>query len=270
MCQPDGVGGRLKLVAGLTALVALCGLCGFAFYGVIRLLTTPPPPYVHAYPAPAPGCGDTSETEAGPDAENWDNEDYAVVACHPDHVDIDSGSGSDPRGLHNPSWNLFAVKSTIDGPRPSEIRDHDRAGFLLTVTMGVHDGGDDARGGIVIQPYPGLRDAYTERPVYYISVDRAGRWHVDTHDIFGAFVAAVDSGKTPDDISSAVDHRLQVRLDAHTYDLTFIVDAMVVKTVQVKEFEAYRVGVGVACSYREDNLRTCWASFRDYRFEEQP
>jgi hypothetical protein len=70
------------------------------------------------------------------------------------------------------------------------------------------------------------------------------------------------------DGSPPVDRVLQVRLDAHTYDLTFTVDGFAVKTVRAREFEAYRVGIGVACSYREENLRTCWASFRDYRFEE--
>jgi hypothetical protein len=264
------VAGRVKLLAILGTVAALCGLCGLASYGLIRAFIEPPPRYVHAYPAPAPGCGDTSETEAGPDADNWDNDDYAVVACHPDHVDIDSGSGTDPTGVHDPSWRVFGVESNIDGPRPSEIRDHDRSGFLMTVTMGVHDGGDDARGGITIRPYPGLRDAYTERPVYYFSVDRTGRWHVDTHDIFGRFAAVVDAGRTPwsGDGSSPVDHVLKVRLDAHTYDLTFTVDGFEVKTVRVADFEAYRVGIGVACSYQEANLRTCWASFRDYQFEE--
>ena len=180
-------------------------------------------------------------------------------------------AGPIPTGVHDPSSDVFRVESNILEPRTSEMRRHGRRGFLMTVGVGVREGADEARGGITVQPYASMREAanHIEHPVYFFSVDRAGRWHVDDHDAFGHLVANLDAGGIPPVGSSPVtDHVLQVRLDARTFDMTFVVDGLVVRTVRAPEFENYRVGLGVACSDDAENMRTCMSSFRDYRFEE--
>lgn len=259
-----------RIVATISVLVVLCAgggvLCVGTLTGVIR-----PQPFVHAYPAPGPGCGDTGEDENGVRSDNWDNDDYTGVTCHADHVDIDSGSGTDPRGVHDPSSNVFRVESNIDGPHVSAIKARHHNGFLVTVGVAVQSGGDAARGGITVQPYASNREAIEgiEFPVYFFNIDRSGRWHVDDHDIFGRFRTHLDAG-TPRSVpepSPTPQHVLQVKLDVRTYDLTFTVDSVIVSTVHPQPFDAYLIGVGVGCSYDPDNTRTCMASLKDYQFE---
>jgi hypothetical protein len=226
--------------------------------------------YIHTFPAPGYGCGDTGELpESGVRQDNWDNDDYAVITCHRDHVDIDSGSGRDPRGVHNPAANVFRAESNIDGLATSAIaRRHDK-GFLITVGAGVRNGGPDARAGITVQPYASNDVAITgvTYPVYYFNVDRSGRWHVAEHDIFGRYQKNLATGTTPPADDPVVDHILRVRFTVAANDLLFTVDDQIAYTVHASEFDAYRIGVGVACSYDPDNLETCMASFKDYRYE---
>ena len=84
--------------------------------------------------------------------DRWRNDDYAGVHCYPDHVDIDTGDGVDPRGVHRIGSNLFRFESTIDGPSPPGDGD----AYLVTLSVGIRTGGPEARAGIAVQPYPPL------------------------------------------------------------------------------------------------------------------
>jgi hypothetical protein len=79
---------------------------------------------------------------------------------------------------------------------------------------------------------------------------------------FGEFRTNLDSGTT----MAANDHELRIRFDVNTHALSFVVDGVTVSTVTPQRFEAYRIGLGLACSYDPDSIQTCQASLRDYRF----
>lgn len=261
---------RVRLIALGTAIVVICCgtpvLAGVGLYKLARSTAG----YVHAYPAPGPGCGDRGEDENGVKSDLWDNEDYAGVHCYPDHVDVDAGGDPDPRGVHTIGANVFRLNTDIDGPSTSDLSRRGRNGFLVTLTVHVRSGGPDARAGIALRPNAPLRVAAngTEYPVYFFNVDLAGRWHVATHDVFGAFLSDLDRGAgTPAATQPAIDHVLRLRFDAPARTLTYTVDGTVAATVHPPTFETYQIGVGLACSYDPEHHDNCLASARDYRYE---
>jgi hypothetical protein len=259
---------RVRLIAvGFALVIICCGapvLGGIGLYGLLNRGAASR--YNHAYPAPGPGCGDRVERESGVKTDLWDNQDYAGVHCYPDHVDIDAGGDPDPRGVHTIGANLFKLETDIGGPTPYDVSPDGRLGFLLTLTVQVRSGGPDARAGITIDLYAPMRtDANAAGyPVYFFNVDLAGRWHVATHDGFGAFLSDLDRGAGA---QPAADRVLRLRLDAHAGTMTFTVDGTVATTVHPPKFETYRLGVGLACSYDPQNRGNCLASARDYRYE---
>jgi hypothetical protein len=232
-------------------------------FGLYTLVARASSGYSHSYPAPGPGCGDEAEDDNGQRDDVWSNEDHAGVQCYPDHVDIDARAGGQPIGT-----DVFRLESDIDGPPASDLTRHGRNGFLVTVTVHVRSGGPDARAGITFAPSVPLQDSarVMSYPVYFFNVDLAGRWHVATHDIFGAFQSDLDSGSGPTAKPADVDHVLRVLYDAHVRTLTFTVDGAVTASVHPPAFEYYRIGVGLACSYDPKHTDTCLASARDYRY----
>ncbi len=259
---------RLRsIVAGAAVILVCCGGPVFTCLGLFSLFADGDSyVYVHAYPAPGPRCGDYGDSEAGR-FDRWINDDYAGVHCYPDHVDIDTGDGTDPRGVHRIGSNLLRLETISDGPHVSSRGD----AHLITLNVGIRTGGPDARAGIAVEPYA-LWDLAIDgvwSPIYFFNIDRAGRWHVATHDVFGEFEADLDNGMTPPAVErySVIDHVLKVRIDQRAHEFMFTVDGVVVATVHPHRFETYGVGVGLACSYDPDYDQTCVASLKDYRYE---
>jgi len=258
---------RIRWIAVASVVVAIC--CGGPILGGYALFISPNRPFTHAYPAPGPGCGDTGELESGVRVDNWENEDYAGVHCYPDHVDIDAGHDPDPRGVHTIGANVFPLESDIDGPSISDLSRDRRKGFRVTVTVHVRSGGPDARAGITVRPNVPLRAAANavKYPVYFFNVDLAGRWKAATHDDFGAFLSNLDSSTATASIPAPADRVLTVLFDLSAGTLSFAVDGIAAATVHPPEFDTYRIGVGVACSYDPQHSDNCLVSAKDYRYE---
>jgi hypothetical protein len=222
----------------------------------------PSGPFSHHYAAPGTGCGDTSEDpESGVVSDNWLNDSHAVIDCQPDHVEI-APAAAGTAGAGDPGTSVFAVESLLGEDRTSSSDWNGYHGFTVAATAAVLDGGPDARAGITVRPYPILTE---DLGLYFFAIDHSGHWYASHETIFGEFLTYVASGPLP--AGGPARHALAVRVDVHTYAMTFLVDGTALTTVAGPRFDSYLVGVGLQCSVEPTDTRLCRDSFAAYALD---
>jgi hypothetical protein len=224
----------------------------------------PSGPFSHHYAAPGPGCGDLSETESGDKTDNWRNENDAVIDCHPDHVEIaPDPPGTVVGGISGTS--LFAVESVVGEEATTSSDWNGYHGFTVAATAAVLDGGPDARTGITVRPYP-IRDE--DLGLYFFAIDHSGHWYASHETIFGEFLNDLASGPLMG--SGPAQHTLAVKVDVHTYAMTFLIDGTARATIAGPRFDSDLVGVGLQCSVEPTNIRLCRGSLASYAYDPWP